>query len=231
MLGVVKDAESVKGSWARAKFRQQESIEMVYLVVGTKGRERRLAAAVDDGLNAFHCSFRGSTLSLPAPPLQVTPPRKSVAIHPVIPLSLPPPLTPLYPPTAPRPAHSFNPSSHRADQSLCCTHADTQQVFVAKVTLQGNGCHLRRVSRCHKHCDASDLNVPVSKWKNNSCVCLVFKAFVKYVFKSFGRNHTLDKIVEMSNVWEKKKQLYFRSVATVTVLCVAMLMPSLFEAK
>lgn len=112
-----------------------------------------MATAVDDGLNAFHCSFRGSTLSLPAPPLQVTPPRKSVAIHPVIPLSLPASLTsyPPAPPTAPWPAHSFNPSAHRASLPAPLlnthTHADTQQVFVAKVTLQGNGRHLTRVFR------------------------------------------------------------------------------------
>uniref|UniRef100_A0A3B3UVU7 PDZ domain-containing protein n=1 Tax=Poecilia latipinna TaxID=48699 RepID=A0A3B3UVU7_9TELE len=42
-----------------------------YLVAGT--RRRRLV--LDDGLNAFRCVFRGATMSLPALPLQVTPPR------------------------------------------------------------------------------------------------------------------------------------------------------------
>lgn len=62
---------------------------------------------MDDGLNAFHCSFRGSTLSLPAPPLQVTPPKTSVAIYPVIPLSLPASFAsyPLHPLLLPGPAH------------------------------------------------------------------------------------------------------------------------------
>lgn len=110
----------------------------------TAGRRRRLATAVDDGLNPFHCSFRGSTLSLPAlHPLQVTPPRKSVAIHPVIPLSLPA-FSYLLPPCTPHcslapPPHSFNPTAHRAVyQPLRSMHThtytDTRQVFVAKVT-------------------------------------------------------------------------------------------------
>ena len=120
----------------------------------TGGRRRRLATAVDDGLNPFHCSFRGSTLSLPAlHPLQVTPPRKSVAIHPVIPLSLPA-FSYLLPPCTPHcslaPPHSFDPTAHRVVyQPLRSTHThtytDNRQVFVAKVTPQGNGRHLVRV--------------------------------------------------------------------------------------
>lgn len=50
------------------------------------GTKRRRA---DDGLNASHCSFRGSTLSLPAPTLQVTPTIKTWPTR----LSLPAPLT------------------------------------------------------------------------------------------------------------------------------------------
>lgn len=135
VLGVAKDSESVKGSWARAKFIQQESREGDGVVTQWQKGEgkKKEDAAVDDGLNAFHCSFRGSTLSLPAPPLQVTPPRKSVAIHPVIPLSLPASLTsyPPAPPAAPWPTHSFNPSTHRAVyQPLCSTHTQTLSKYL-----------------------------------------------------------------------------------------------------
>lgn len=101
---------------------------------------------MDDGLNAFHCSFRGSTLSLPAPPLQVTPPRKkSVAIHPVIPLSLPTslsllPLTPLHRhlPTHryPGPPTALTPAAHRAVyQPLRSTHTHRHS---ASICCQGN---------------------------------------------------------------------------------------------
>ena len=132
-----------------------------------------MATAVDDGLNPFHCSFRGSTLSLPAlHPLQVTPPRKSVAIHPVIPLSLPafsyllPPRTP--PQLPGPPPHSFNPTAHRAVyQPLCSAHThtytDTREVFVAKVTPQENGRHPRTVFQ-------------VARTSSQRCLVFVFLA-------------------------------------------------------
>lgn len=52
-------------------------------------------------------------------------------------------------------------NSHKQPHTHTHTHADTQQVFVAKVTLQGNGRHLWRVSGWHEyHCKVSDLNAP-----------------------------------------------------------------------
>lgn len=127
----------------------------------------------------------------------------------MIPLTLPASLTsyPPAPPTAPWPAHSFNPTAHRAVyQPLSSihthTHTQTQQAFVAKVTLQGNGRHLRRIFRVPQTSLLSVWCSWISEQAQKICNFLadIFYPF-ENIFDSFGRNHTQDRIIEMSNLF------------------------------
>ena len=111
----------------------------------------------NDSLNAFHCFFRGSTLSLPAPPLQVTPPRKRCHRPPCDPSGTSRLSTLLYPltpnPTAPGPPTALTPPTEQSaslspkrTRTHTHTHTHTHTLF----WFQRTGLHLS--SRCRRHC-------------------------------------------------------------------------------